>query len=201
MLILTKKQFKKEILSIPNILSMIRIVFIPVYAYMYLTAETMADFYLSTALMGLSMITDLFDGIIARKFNMITTLGKILDPIADKLTQVVVLVCLAIRFKPLFWVLGVFLVKEGFMLVMGLINLHKGKMLDGALMAGKVCTAVLFLSMGLLMLVPNMPNEGAVIVAVIDILALFMSFWFYLSTYMGGKHGIDIVSLRKDKKE
>lgn len=180
---------------------MIRIAFIPVYAYLYLTAETLTDFYISTALMGLSMITDLFDGIIARKYNMITTLGKVLDPIADKLTQVVVIICLATRFIPLFWVLGVFLVKEGFMLIMGLINLRKGRMLDGALMAGKVCTAVLFASMGLLMLAPNMPNEGAIIIAVIDILAMFMSFWFYLSTYMGGKHGIDIVSLRKDKKE
>jgi len=198
---LTKKQIKKEIFSIPNILSMIRIAFIPVYAYMYLTAETTADFYLAATLMGLSMITDLFDGMIARKYNMITTLGKILDPIADKLTQVVVLICLSIRFTPLFWVLGVFLVKEGFMLIMGLLTLSKGKMLDGALMAGKVCTAVLFLSMGILVLAPNMSNEGAIIIAVIDILAMFMSFWFYLSTYMGGKHGIDIVSLRKDKKQ
>ncbi len=197
---MTKKQLKKEIFTIPNILSMVRIAFIPVYAYMYLTAETTADLYICTALMGVSMVTDLFDGMIARKYNMITTLGKILDPIADKLTQVVVLVCLATRFNPLFWVLGVFLAKEGFMTIMGLINLRKGRMLDGALMAGKVCTAVLFMSMGLLMLVPNMPNEGAIIIAVIDILAMFISFWFYLSTYMGGKHGIDIVSVRKDKK-
>lgn len=197
---MTKKQLKKEIFTIPNILSMVRIAFIPVYAYMYLTAETTTDLYICTALMGVSMVTDLFDGMIARKYNMITTLGKILDPIADKLTQVVVLVCLATRFNPLFWVLGVFLAKEGFMTIMGLINLRKGRMLDGALMAGKVCTAVLFMSMGLLMLVPNMPNEGAIIIAVIDILAMFISFWFYLSTYMGGKHGIDIVSVRKDKK-
>ena len=197
---LTKEQLKKEIFSIPNILSMVRIVFIPVYAYLYLTAETMTDFYICTALMGASMITDLFDGMIARKYNMITTLGKILDPIADKLTQVVVLICLATRFTPLFWVLGVFLAKEGFMTVMGLITLHKGRMLNGALMAGKVCTAVLFMSMGLLMLMPNLPSDGAIIIAVIDILAMFISFWFYLSTYMGGKHGIDIVSLRKDKK-
>lgn len=198
---MTKKQIKKEIFSIPNILSMIRIAFIPVYAYMYLTAETTAEFHRAAALMGLSMITDLFDGMIARKCNMITTLGKILDPIADKLTQVVVLICLAIRFIPLFWVLGVFLVKEGFMLIMGLLTLSKGKMLDGALMAGKICTAILFSSMGILVLVPHMSNEGAIIIAVIDILAMFMSFWFYLSTYMGGKHGVNIVSLRKDKKQ
>lgn len=197
---MTKKQLKKEVFSIPNILSMIRIVFIPVYAYLYLTAESMKDYYICTAIMGASMITDLFDGMIARKCNMITTLGKILDPIADKLTQVVVLICLATRFKPLFWVLGVFLAKEGFMAVMGIVTLRKGRMLNGALMAGKVCTAVLFMSMGLLMLMPYMSNEGAIIIAVIDIFAMFISFWFYLSTYMGGKHGIDIVSLRKDKK-
>ena len=198
---MTKKQLKKEIFSIPNILSMVRIAFIPVYAYLYLTAESIADFHFAALLMGLSMVTDLFDGFIARKYNMITTLGKILDPIADKLTQVVALVCLAIRFTPLFWVLGVFLFKEGFMLVMGLITLHKGKMLDGALMAGKICTAVLFLSMGVLMIFPYMSNDTAIIIAVIDISAMFISFWFYLSTYMGGKHGINIVSLRKGKKQ
>lgn len=198
---MTKKQFRKEILSIPNILSIIRIIFIPVYAHLYLTAETIKEFHIATSIMGASMITDLFDGLIARKFNMITTLGKILDPIADKLTQVVALVCLSIRFKPLFWVLGVFVAKESFMLIMGLINLSKGRMLDGALMAGKICTAILFCSMGILMLAPHMPNEGAVIIAVIDIFAMFMSFWFYLSTYMGEKHGIKIISLKKDKKD
>lgn len=201
MFALTKKQIKKEILTIPNILSVVRVALIPIYAYLYLNATETKDYYVAAAIMAASMITDFFDGIIARKCNMISTLGKILDPVADKLTQLAVLICLATRFTPLLWVLGIFIAKELFMLTMGLLTLSKGRMLDGALMAGKICTAVLFVSMVILMVLPNMSNDGAIIIAVFDIVAMFMSFWFYLSTYMGGKHGISIVKLRKEAKK
>ncbi len=63
--------------------------------------------------------------------------GKFLDPVADKATQCTLLVCLAVRHPVLWYVLALFVVKEGFMLVMGLINLRRRKMLNGALMSGK----------------------------------------------------------------
>lgn len=198
---MTAKDAKKRIFTIPNILSMFRIALIPIYVWIYLKAERKTDYHIATAIMAVSMITDAFDGIIARKCNMITTLGKVLDPVADKLTQVVVLVCLAIRFSPLWWVFGVFMVKETFMFVMGLLALSHGRMLNGALIAGKICTAVLFASMALLMLSPDMGHKPTVIISAIDIFVLLVSFFFYMSTYMGGKHGVDIISLRKDKKE
>ncbi len=200
MFALTKKQIKNEVFTIPNILSMVRIALIPLYAFMYLSAESTKDFHIAAAIMAVSMITDFLDGIIARRCNMISTLGKILDPVADKLTQLTVLICLATRFIPLFWVLGVFVAKELFMLAMGIFILSKGRMLSGALMAGKVCTAVLFASMIILMVMPEMSNDGAIIIAVLDIVAMFMSFWFYLSTYMGGKHGVSIVSIGKEEE-
>ena len=90
---------KKDFVSIPNILSYIRILLIPVFAYCYLTANTDGDYYFAAVILLFSGLTDMADGMIARKFGMITYLGKILDPLADKLTQATVAVCLAIRVK------------------------------------------------------------------------------------------------------
>lgn len=107
--------------------------------------------------MLISSLTDLFDGKIARKFNMVTDLGKILDPVADKLTHCALAVCLALRY-PLMWALLLLMaVKEGYMGTMGLLFLRKGRMLDGAMWFGKVCTAVLFAGLMILFLFPHLP--------------------------------------------
>ena len=86
-------------LNIPNALSFFRMLLIPVFIVFYMMADK-TDYiyyvYAASALI-LSGLTDLFDGVIARKFNQITELGKILDPIADKLTQMAVVVCVAIK--------------------------------------------------------------------------------------------------------
>ncbi len=68
----------KEIFSIPNILSYIRIILIPVFIYLYVTAENTTDYYIAAAVILFSGITDFADGLIARKFNMITELGTLL---------------------------------------------------------------------------------------------------------------------------
>ncbi|MCD7894757.1 MAG: CDP-alcohol phosphatidyltransferase family protein [Erysipelotrichaceae bacterium] len=85
---------KKEIFSIPNILSYFRIVLVPVFIYVYFHAESQQDHLLSAGILILSSLSDLFDGMIARRFDMITELGKLIDPIADKLTQLVVAIAL-----------------------------------------------------------------------------------------------------------
>jgi len=180
---------------------MFRILLIPVFAYTYLTAEHTRDYWFATSVLALTAVTDMFDGYIARHFNMITNLGKMLDPVADKLTQAVMIVCLSIRFRQIWIVACIFLVKEGFMLVMGVKNLRRGRMLDGALMAGKVCTTVLFVSMGVIMLFPKPSQTLLNAAAALCILAMAVSFLFYLSTYRGGDHGVDIVPLREGKEE
>ena len=94
---------------------------------------------------------------IARKFNMVTELGKLIDPLADKLSHGAMMICLLTRYQAVWLLLGIFVLKEGFMAIMGLVMLrHNGRKLDGAKWFGKVCTAVLFLTMFALFLIPEM---------------------------------------------
>ena len=149
------RNWKKDIFSIPNLLSLFRLALIPVYATVYLTATQRYQFVLAGVILAVSCLTDMIDGKIARKFNMITTLGKVLDPLADKLTQLTLTICLSMKYPVLYPVLGLFVLKELFQLTLGVVFLRRGKMLPGALMAGKVCTTVLFISLIALVLLPD----------------------------------------------
>lgn len=148
---------RKEIFSIPNILGYFRILLIPVFMTLYFKAQEPKDYFVAAVVVGISSLSDMFDGLIARKFNMITELGKFIDPLADKLTQGALIVCFVARY-PLMWLLvGIYIVKEGFMAVMGLVMLrHNGRKLDGAKWFGKVSTALLYVTMFIFLLVPTM---------------------------------------------
>ena len=120
------KNWKKEIFTIPNFMSLFRLALIPVYAYLYLTATERYQFTLAGLILAVSCLTDMIDGKIARKYNMITTLGKILDPLADKLTQLTLTICLSMKYPILYPVLVLFVLKELFQLVLGVLFLHRG---------------------------------------------------------------------------
>lgn len=79
-----KQNLKNEYLSIPNLMGYFRILLIPLYLYLYICAKS---YRLAIFIMLLSFLTDFLDGKIARRFDMVTEFGKILDPVADKLTQ------------------------------------------------------------------------------------------------------------------
>lgn len=179
------KNWKKEILTIPNLLSLFRLVLIPVYIYLYMNADEPREYLLAGSILALSCLTDLADGKIARKFNMISTVGKILDPVADKLTQFALTLCLSLKYPVLLPVLALFIVKEAFQGVVGLFHLCKGKMLPGALMAGKVCTTVLFVSLTALVLFPEMNSAIVNTIAFVDSVFLCVSFVNYVLAYYG----------------
>lgn len=161
---------RKEIFSIPNILGYLRILLIPVFMYIYFTAESLKDYYIAVAVVGVSSLTDMFDGLIARKFNMITELGKLVDPLADKLTQGALIICFLSRYSLMWLLMGIYVVKEGFMLVMGLVVIRRnGNRLNGATWAGKISTAMLYVAMFLLLLLPKMDPE------IVDLLIILCS--------------------------
>ena len=148
------KDWKKEIFTIPNLLSLFRLLLIPVYVTIYLNAQSNLDYFLAAGILAVSCLTDMIDGKIARHFNMISTVGKVLDPVADKLTQFTLILCLAVRHNILWYLVGLFFVKESFQLIIGGINLKKGRMLKTSLISGKISTTVLFISLVLLVLLP-----------------------------------------------
>ena len=116
-----------------------RILLIPVFTWIYVQADSVSDYYTAAVLVGISGLTDMFDGKVARKFNMITELGKFIDPLADKLTQGALVICFAIRYPLMRAVLVLFIVKEGFMGIMGLLLLHRGGRRGRGEMVRKVC--------------------------------------------------------------
>ena len=179
------KSWKKEIFTIPNLLSLFRLLLIPVYVSVYLNATESDQFILAGAILAISCLTDMVDGKIARKYNMITTLGKVLDPLADKLTQLALTICLSIKYPVLYPVLGLFVVKELFQLVLGVVFLRKGKMLPGALLAGKICTTILFISLIALVLIPDMNAVAVRVIAMVDAMFLTISFVSYAMAYLG----------------
>lgn len=179
--------WKKEIFTIPNLLSLFRLVLIPVYVYIYLNATESYQFLVAGSIMAVSCLTDMIDGKIARHFNMISTVGKILDPLADKVTQFTLTVCLSLKYPALRPVLILFVVKEIFQLVVGIVHLRRGKMLPGALLAGKVCTTILFVSLIAMVLFPTMDSRIVDSLAVIDGAFLAFSFVSYILAYFG-KH-------------
>ena len=107
MSLLTLKD-RKQIWSIPNLLSFFRILLIPVMVTLYVKGRTIA----ALVVFGVSALSDIVDGQIARRCNMVTDLGKMLDPLADKLTQGAALVCVARTHPQLFFLLGFMAMKE-----------------------------------------------------------------------------------------
>ena len=179
--------WRKEIWSIPNLLSLLRIVMIPVYMCIWLRAETTAAYTTAGLLLGASCVTDLLDGQIARRFNMITNLGKVLDPVADKLTQLSLLVCLAFRRSALKYLLIFFFIKEFWQFCALIVSMRRGKVLNGALMSGKISTTVLFSSLGLLFMFPGLSEQVGNTLAVISFAFLLYAFVDYVCAYFG-KH-------------
>ena len=157
------KDLFKGCWTIPNLISVIRILLIPVFAYLFYNDEKI----MAVVVLALSGLTDMFDGKIARKFNQISALGKVLDPVADKLTQITIAVMLFIDFKTatnpvinaLGWVFLVFLIKEAVMIIGGLVMLLLNIRPGAAEFWGKAATVVFYV--GMVIIIAVGPEVGA----------------------------------------
>jgi cardiolipin synthase len=177
--------WKQEVFTLPNLLSLIRLLLIPVYCRIYLQAGQWQDYALAGLILALSCVTDWFDGMIARKTNAVSTVGKILDPVADKATQFAVTICLVKENPILKWLLILFFVKEGLQALLAMVYFGCGMMLPGAVPAGKVCTTVYFLSLILLVLLPDLSDVTVHWIAALDGGFLTLSLGAYVAAYFG----------------
>lgn len=177
------KDYSKKIITIPNILSMFRILLIIPMTFLFLNKQ----YILTVALIALSAITDVVDGIIARKFNMVSNVGKILDPVADKLTQIAVMILLSFVQIYLLIPCIILVVKE---VISGLIGIYIEKHIDYTLQAdwhGKVSTVFIYatLALHILMLIifGKIIPVVSIITIVISSILITLSFVLYVLRY------------------
>ena len=177
-----KKHFQRQdILTIPNAMSLFRVLLIPLLVWLYVSEER---HYAAVAVVALSGLTDIADGFIARHFNMVSDLGKLLDPLADKLTQAALLICLAARYSLIYWVFGLFCFKELLQGLFGLAAVRATGRMQAARWYGKVSTGVFYGTMLLLLLFADMPQGWAHALIVLCAAALAMAMVLYIRYFI-----------------
>lgn len=149
---------KKQILTIPNMLSFFRLALVPLILWVYVGLK---DYILAIILIAVSGLTDVVDGKIARHFNMVSDFGKILDPIADKVTQGCLIICLTTKFKLMIPLILLFAVKEGIMFFMGYLVYKRKDSVNSSKWHGKLTTVLLYSVTVLLIMIPTIPETVA----------------------------------------
>lgn len=163
---------KKQILTVPNLLSLVRLMMIPLFVWLYLNGH---DGWTATVLI-LSGVTDVVDGYIARHFGQVSDFGKALDPVADKLTQAAMLLCLMSRHPMMLVPFVLLAVKEIFAGISGLIVIRRTGTVPGAEWHGKLTTLLLYGMMILHVIWQDIPlwmsnvlNGGCVVMMLISL--------------------------------
>ena len=178
-----KKFFnKKEILTIPNMLSILRIALLPLIVWLYCVKK---NYHFAIFILLLSGITDIVDGFIARRFDMISDFGKILDPFADKLTQGTLLLCLASKYRYIFALVGLFALKEIIMIIIGYILIKQKNSVNSAKWYGKLNTVIIYSVIVILIIIPDIPLNVVNIMIYGCAIAIIGSFLLYLRFYRG----------------
>jgi len=183
----------KKVFTVPNIISFVRIALIPFFAWAYLNERMV----IALVLVGLSGLSDKLDGTIARRLNQVSDLGKMLDPIADKLTQMTLAVLMFIRFhgsadlwmRRFAWVFLAFIGKEVLMLIFAGVVLLLGKRPVAAEIWGKLATVVFYVVMLLLFLAGpdvgilakwwSFPPLAVQIMVILNLVLMFVAFFSY----------------------
>ncbi len=171
--------FKKDdIFNISNILSIFRIILVPLWVYSYFKSP---NHMMPVIILFISGISDFLDGYLARKYNLITDIGKLLDPVADKFTQLSVSLVLCIDFPIFIWAVILFVLKDGFLLISGFfMHKKKNRMMDGAKWYGKALTVLFYLVVGFLLVFRNINiNTINSIVTVFEV-SIFIVFILYI---------------------
>lgn len=173
-----------DLFKIPNILCYLRVAMVPWFLFTYFTASEPKDYYFATLIVMISGITDFLDGQIARRCNMITDLGRIIDPIADKLMQFAMLLALTIKVQYMYILVIYLVIKEAVTTFTAFIIIKKyERRLNGAKWYGKVCTAILYVVMLVLVAFPQLDIVIKAVLLMICAAALTLAFVMYMRLY------------------
>ena len=138
---------------VPNILTIIRFLIIPpiVLTIVY------DDIIVALIFLILSGITDVLDGAIARKYNLVTDFGKLVDPLADKATQTAILITLAVKGLIPFWILAIVIVKE-FAMIAGASFLYGKELVVSSKWYGKLATVLFYVAIAFSLIIRYINN-------------------------------------------
>ncbi len=182
-----RKTFSKvgeEWLTIPNILSYVRLLLIPVIVILFVNGYNI----LTLVFVLVSTLTDIVDGFIARRFNMVTDFGKFIDPVADKATQLTVFICLITKFPLMLLPFVVLLVKEIGSLLLRVAVYKKNDIVEGAHWHGKMSTGIV-----ILVIVLHLGWWDAMPAPISDATILFSTIFMIYSGLLYTLEGIDLL--------
>ena len=186
---------KKDFFTIPNIMSYFRILCVPAFVIVYITSTSLSGHIWAIVIVAASALTDVFDGFVARKTGQVTDLGKILDPIADKLMQFAMMFCVVIRYHWVALLLVIYAAKEIISLIFSGYLFTKKKNIGGAMWCGKICTVILYAVMLAFIIFPEIPAPVDTILVGFSAAFMLLAFVVYMNVYI-----IMLVDLKKEKK-
>lgn len=177
-------KIKAEFFTVPNMLSILRLLLIPFIVYLYCFKHN--DLW-TLIVVAFSVLTDVVDGFIARRFNMITDFGKFIDPVADKATQLTVFACLLTRFPLMLLPFCVLLVKEIGSLLLRLYVYKKTEIVEGAHWHGKMSTGIVIAVIAIHLIWPD------ILPSISDFTVYFSTLFMVYSGFLYALEGIDIL--------
>ena len=185
-----------QVFTIPNILSFFRLLLIPLIVFLYVGKEL---YGWTLVVLIISLVTDIIDGLVARKLNMVTDFGKFIDPVADKLTQLAVLFCLVTRF-PLMWIpINIMLLKEILQFALRFVVFRYTGEVHSAEWHGKVATFLIYVMMSLHVIWYRITDVVSTLTITITSLSMLLSCVLY--TISSAVIIINIKRRKKDKEQ
>lgn len=185
-----------QVFTIPNILSFFRLLLIPLIVFLYVGKEL---YGWTLVVLIISLVTDIIDGLVARKLNMVTDFGKFIDPVADKLTQLAVLFCLVTRF-PLMWIpISIMLLKEILQFALRFVVFRYTGEAHSAEWHGKVATFLIYVMMSLHVIWYGITDVVSTLTITITSLSMLLSCVLY--TISSAVIIINIKRRKKDKEQ
>lgn len=167
-------------MNVPNALSLLRIVLVPVFIAVFFSGSANA-FIFAIFIFLFAGFTDMLDGMIARKYNLITKLGRILDPLADKLMIFAALVCVSTKNLLPWWITIIYFIKEIVQMISGAIFFSRLKDVPSSNRIGKTATITFYIAIAVLILFDHVSYSlkiGLFLIALFFALSAFATYYF-----------------------